>query len=192
MFKIHMQKAYDSVEWHFLEEVLAGMQLPHGLISWIMCCVRSVTYSIMINGCPSSAFKAKRGVRQEDPLSPYLFVLVMDYLTRLLKTLKIEKHFKYHLRCHKQHIMQLSFAEDLLLFSRGELTSAKMIYNCFQQFSMGFELIVNQAKSCIYFWGVSENMQKEILQYTKFIKGLLPFRYLDVPLIFKSLSIGQF
>ncbi|KAH0722784.1 hypothetical protein KY290_005436 [Solanum tuberosum] len=64
MFKIDMQKAYDSLEWHFLEEVLAGMQVPQRFIGWIMSCVRTVSYSILINGFPSAPFKAKRGVRQ--------------------------------------------------------------------------------------------------------------------------------
>lgn len=101
MFKVDMQKAYDSIEWHFLEKVLKGMQFPASFITWIMQCVKTVTYSIQINGTPSPAFKAKRGVRQGGPLSPYLFVLAMDYLTRLLKTLRAKKEFKFHLRYQK-------------------------------------------------------------------------------------------
>ncbi|XP_049406423.1 uncharacterized protein LOC125870109 [Solanum stenotomum] len=90
MFKIDMQKAYDSVEWYFLEEVLAGMHVPQKFLGWIMSCVRTVSYSILINGCPIAPFQAKRGVRQGDPMSPYLFVLAMDYFTRLLKILRIQ------------------------------------------------------------------------------------------------------
>lgn len=76
MLKMDMQKAYDSVEYHFLEDVLVGMQIPHKFILRIMCCVRLVTYFIMINECPNLAFQAKRGVRQEDPLSLYLFICI--------------------------------------------------------------------------------------------------------------------
>ncbi|KAH0725213.1 hypothetical protein KY284_001078 [Solanum tuberosum] len=57
MFKIDMQKAYDSLEWHFREEVLVGMEVPYKLISWLMSSVRMKSYSIMINGCPSPPFK---------------------------------------------------------------------------------------------------------------------------------------
>ncbi|KAH0714216.1 hypothetical protein KY284_007121 [Solanum tuberosum] len=70
MFKIDMQKAYDSLEWHFLEEVLVGMQLPERFITWIMKCVRTISYSIMINGHPSVLFQARRGVRQGDTFIP--------------------------------------------------------------------------------------------------------------------------
>uniref|UniRef100_A0A0V0IYZ4 Putative ovule protein n=1 Tax=Solanum chacoense TaxID=4108 RepID=A0A0V0IYZ4_SOLCH len=190
MFKIDMQKAYDSLEWHFLEEVLVGLQIPAQFITWIMRCVKTVSYSIMINGSPSKPFQAKRGVRQGDPLSPYLFVLAMEYFTRLLKSLRDSK-FKFHPRCHKQQIIQLSFADDLLLFCRGDVQSTVLLYECFQQFSQVSGLIANQAKSCVYFGGVSKQEQQLILQHTGFTKGNLPFRYLGVPLSSKKLSISQ-
>ncbi|KAH0724700.1 hypothetical protein KY284_000565 [Solanum tuberosum] len=157
----------------------------------IMKCVKTVSYSIMINGSPSPNFQAKRGLRQGDPLSPYLFVLVMNYLTRLLKQLRIDPQFKFHPRCHKQHIIQLNFADDLLVFSKGDLASATKLYECFQEFSSVSGLKANQAKSCIYFGGVLETTQQEILHQTGFTRGVLPFRYLGVTLSTKKLSVGQ-
>lgn len=156
-----------------------------------MKCVRSVTYSIIINGSPSPPFQAKRGVRQGDPLSPYLFILGIEYLTRMLKGLKGKAEFKYHPRCHKHNIIQLSFVDDLLLFSRGGVASTKVLFECFKEFSNTSGLTVNQSKSCIYFGGVSENIQQEILQQTGFTRGNLPFRYLGVPLSSKKNFISQ-
>ncbi|KAH0651594.1 hypothetical protein KY285_031723 [Solanum tuberosum] len=121
MFKIDMQKADDSLEWHFLEEVLFGLQIPAQFITWIMRCVKTDSYSIVINGCPSRPFQEKKEVRQGDLLSPYLFVLAMEYLTRLLKSLRANNKFKFHSRFHKEHIIQLSLVDDLLLFSRGDV-----------------------------------------------------------------------
>ncbi|KAK4726976.1 hypothetical protein R3W88_031893 [Solanum pinnatisectum] len=89
------------------------------------------------------------------------------------------------------HIVQLSFADDLQLFSRGDIDSTTLMYECFQQFSKVSGLLANQAKSCVYFGGVSEEIQQKILQHTGFSKGDLPFRYLGVPLSSKKLSISQ-
>ncbi|XP_019223812.1 PREDICTED: uncharacterized protein LOC109205556 [Nicotiana attenuata] len=78
MIKIDMQKAYDSIEWEFLEQVLTGLCFPEIFIGWIMECLKTISYSISINGSPTKPFDTKRGVRQGDPMSPLLFVLAME------------------------------------------------------------------------------------------------------------------
>ncbi|XP_070035274.1 secreted RxLR effector protein 78-like [Nicotiana tomentosiformis] len=130
-----MKKAYDSVAWGYLEQVLTYLQLPRRFVQWIMRCIKTVSYSIIINGQPTRPFQAKKGLRQGDPLSPYLFVLVMEYLTRLLKTFKRDPNFNYHPKCGKMNIVQLSFADDLLLFCRGDAISVQLLFQCFQKFS---------------------------------------------------------
>ncbi|XP_015163900.1 uncharacterized protein [Solanum tuberosum] len=105
--------------------------------------VKIVSYSIMINGCPRPTFQENRGLRQGDPLSLYLFVLVMDYVTRLLKKLITHSNFKFHRRCLKQHIIQLNFADDLLMFNKGDLASATKLYECFKEFSSVYGLNIS-------------------------------------------------
>nr|XP_009789230.1 PREDICTED: uncharacterized protein LOC104236881 [Nicotiana sylvestris] len=110
-----------------------------------------MSYSVLINGELTEPFLSAKGLRQGDSISPFLFALAMKYLSRLLTNLKNEKQFHFHPKCKKLGITHLSFADDLLLFSRGDNQSVAMLKQCFDQFSTASGLKSNLNKSSVYF-----------------------------------------
>lgn len=78
VFKVDFAKAYDSVCWEFLIEMMIGMNFSLKWRLWIMECVSMVTASMLVNGIPMGQFKLERGLRQGDALPPFLFLIVAE------------------------------------------------------------------------------------------------------------------
>ena len=83
--KLDMSKAYNRVEWSFLRDIMNQMGFNDRWVALVMECVTTVTYSLLVNGEPQGNIKPSRGIRQGNPLSPYLFMLCSEGLNRLIQ-----------------------------------------------------------------------------------------------------------
>ncbi|GJU63648.1 putative reverse transcriptase domain, reverse transcriptase zinc-binding domain protein [Tanacetum coccineum] len=154
------------------------------MIGWIMECVTSTSFSLSINGSLHGYFKGKRGLRQGDPMSPYLFTLVMEVLTLMLNRKAREYgNFMYHRYCSKLNLINLCFADDLFLFAHGDVDSARVIMDTLGEFKDALGLAHGLPKSTDYFCNVLNHIKIDILNILPFEEGKLPVKYLGVPLV---------
>ncbi|GKA33637.1 hypothetical protein Tco_0720066 [Tanacetum coccineum] len=183
-FKVDIQKAYDTVDWDFLKKVLIGFGFHTRMIGWIMECVTTTAFSISINGSLYGFFKGKRDLLQGDPLSPYLFTLIMEILTLMLQRgARNAPYFTYHRYCSKLELINLCFVDDLFLFAHGDVDSASVIKNALFEFKEASGLVPSLPKSTAYFCNVLNFTKIAILQILPFEEGRLPVKYLGVPLV---------
>lgn len=115
--KLDMRKAYDRIEWVFFEKIMLKMGFNSKWVGWILECIRSVTYSILVNGEPQGHIVPTRGIRQGNPLSPYLFLLCSEGLNRLIQQVVTEENIQGVSLCKNgPKISHLFFADDSHLF----------------------------------------------------------------------------
>ncbi|XP_062114000.1 uncharacterized protein LOC133825012 [Humulus lupulus] len=137
--KIDLRKAYDTVDWVFLENLLKALKFPMKFIGWIMACVRNTSYFLLMNGRIQGKFKGGKGQRQGDPMSPLLFVIIMEYLTRSLQQAALNSPFRYHPMCKSLKLINLCFADDLLLFCKGSLAAIRFVKGVLDSFATATE-----------------------------------------------------
>lgn len=125
-------------------------------------------------------------------MSPTLFLLCMEYLSRLLKCRTREGDFGFHAKCETMGITHLAFADDLLLFGRGDLSSMTILADVITEFTRTSGLAINASKSLVFFSNVRGFTKDLILQKFGFPEGVLPTKYLGLPLTSRSLLISQF
>ncbi|XP_022019023.1 uncharacterized protein LOC110919054 [Helianthus annuus] len=158
------------------------------MVAWIMACVTTVSYSVSVNGELRGYFSGKRGLCQGDPMSPYLFTLIMEVLSLMLQKMALNPAFKFHSHCSKQKIINVSFADDLFVFVNGDTGSVKLVRNVLEKFTSVSGLVPSLPKSTVFFCNVPSQVKAEILSLLPFHEGELPVRYLGVPLISTKLS----
>ena len=192
--KLDIEKAYDHVNWHFLLYLLERCGFPEKWCQWIHFCISTVCFSILINGSPEGFFRNSRGIRQGDPLSPLLFVLIMEALSRMMTKAVAEgllSGFQVGvLGSDSLCISHLLFADNTLIFSDANPNHILHLQLLFTWFEAISGLKINLSKSEMVPVG-----QVRDIELLADIMGCninhLPMSYL-VFLLVPSLSLNKF
>ncbi|XP_058750078.1 uncharacterized protein LOC131623068 [Vicia villosa] len=139
--------------------------------------VTTISYKSIVNGAYTKGMNAKRGMRQGDPISLMLFVLVMEYLHRKLKDLSRIPNFNFHSKCEKLKLVDMSFDDDRLLFTRGDVISVQLVMDRFKSFFEATGLVVNPNKCKLYCGNIDDGTVQQITNITGLTSGVLPFSY---------------
>eukprot|EP00253_Pinus_taeda_P014598 PITA_14598 len=149
LLKIDLSKAFDRVSWLYLKMILIHLGFPHSYISWIMACITSPSFSILINGSASTFFHSERGLRQGCPLSPLLFLLVMEGLSRLMEDAKRAGDIGGLGISDLCYLTHLLFVDDVLILLDGSIRDSRTFLKILQRFSAATGMLPNQSKSTI-------------------------------------------
>ncbi|KAI3446364.1 hypothetical protein Pfo_003029 [Paulownia fortunei] len=171
VFKLDMAKAYDR-----------KMGFPTSWISYVRHCIENCWFTVLINGVPTGFFKSSRGLKQGDPISPLLFVLAADFLSRGLDAL-FREHEDMYYRNQALRITHLSYADDIIIFSNCEKACLIRLMEFLTLYSKVSGQSININKSSFV---VSKKCPSPLIQrvhhITGFLHTALPITYLGAPL----------
>ncbi|GKD41716.1 putative RNA-directed DNA polymerase, eukaryota, reverse transcriptase zinc-binding domain protein [Tanacetum coccineum] len=183
IFKVDYAKAFDSVSWRYLDFMLCNLGFRLIWRSWIKACLESSRTSILVNGSPTSDFNVKRGLRQGDPLSSFLFIIIMEGLHMALSD-SVRNGFIRGINISSSgiNLSHLFFADDVIITTDWSTHDLENVIRIFKVFYLSSGLKINIHKSSIYGVAVSHEEVQLMASNTGCNAGFFPFSYLGLPI----------
>lgn len=151
VIKLDMKKAHDKVSWLFLTKVLKKMNFSEVFIELIWRLIANNWYSILFNGQAHGFFHSTRGVKQGDPLSPALFIITTEVLSRALNSLFDRNNYQsFGLPKWSAKINHLAYADDIIIFTSAEEQSVYITMEIHRDYEKTSGQLVNREKSAFY------------------------------------------
>ncbi|GJR95122.1 putative reverse transcriptase domain-containing protein [Tanacetum coccineum] len=186
------ERAFDSISWNYLIHILDSFGFGNKWCSWIKACLNSSRASILINGSPTSEFSIKRGLRQGDPLSPFLFILVMEGLHNAFEEAVGNGLITgVNIKNSTINVSHLFYADDVIITTDWNAKDMDNIIRVLHVFYLASGLKINIHKSNIYGIGVNKDEVLSMASNAGCIAGDIPFNYLGLPIGSNMKSIAS-
>ncbi|GKV35115.1 hypothetical protein SLEP1_g43429 [Rubroshorea leprosula] len=184
VLKLDFEKAFDRVSWSFLDYIMMRMGFDATWRKWIMECLQSSLLFVLINGSPTRQFKTSRGLKQGDPLSPFLFLIVAEGLNGIISSTVNNNLFEEMevgtVDNDDSHFSHIQFADDTILFGKA-LEDNIWVAKCILQiFEVASGLKINYSKSRIYGIHTEKDWLKKMACLLNCNVGEMLFKYLRV------------
>ncbi|GKU91337.1 hypothetical protein SLEP1_g5224 [Rubroshorea leprosula] len=181
IFKADFEKAYDNVCWDFLDSMLSSMGFGDKWRQWIKECLASSSVSILLNGSATREFKISKGLRQGDPLSPFLFLIIAEGLNGIINY-AVEHNLFKGVAVGKGSLMitHLQFADDTILFEEATEENMKALKGIMRTFELVSGLKINYNKSQLIGVNVKEEEVSKMSHFLNCNIGELPMKYLGM------------
>lgn len=182
--KMDMTKAYDRVEWDFLKNYLSRLGFHPIWVQWTMQCITTVSISVKFNGTQLQYFQPTRGIRQGDPLSPYLFILMANMLSTLIHQALLMGNLKgIQLNRWCLTLTHLFFADDAIFFLEGSSQECQELANILNQYCLAMGQAIKSNKSGIFCSkGCPSQLQDNLAQELRIPVLAKTGKYLGIPL----------
>jgi hypothetical protein len=186
ILKLDMEKAFDRMEWSFLLAIMGKLGFHPSWVNWIRICITSPSFSILLNGSPFGLVFPARGLRQGDPLSPFLFILGSEVFSRLLSKAEAAGSLKgMKIARHCSAISHLLFADDLLIFGRACNSEASCIKDCVEKYTRWSGQAINANKSSIHFSrNTLQSTANSVLEFLPYNPNPTRATHLGLPILF--------
>ncbi|WZZ24791.1 hypothetical protein YC2023_008192 [Brassica napus] len=184
--KTNMSKAYDRLEWSFIRAVFERLGFDEVWVNWIMQCVSTVSYSFLINDSALESVKPDRGIRQGDPLSPYIFILCGEVLSGLCHKAQLRGDITgISVARHSPRISHLLFADDTMFFLKVNAANSTALHSILHDYELASGQLINTNKSSISFSAKTpQEMRISVKQTLGIAKEGGVGKYLGLPELF--------
>ncbi|MCH84541.1 LINE-1 reverse transcriptase like [Trifolium medium] len=181
LFKVDFERAYDTVSWNYLERMMVKMGFAGQWMRWMRVCIFNSSMSVLVNGSPTEDFKVGKGLRQGDPLSPFLFLIAAEGLTGMVNKavdigqfagFKVDDSIRFQI---------LQFVDDTVLLGEASWDNVRTIKTILRGFELVSGLKINFVKSEMYGINVEANFLVAVASFLSCSFDSIPFKFLGIP-----------